>query len=192
MNKKFSNLIAWVVIFFCVALFTLVLNWYWVKNDSAIQGLIFGLLFSFIGAIVGGLTSGYGSYLGGVQGAKENYELKKKQDEYLATTTLLRLIDFTYEAVKSKKEFLDTGSIEFNVIYDNEWPKYLSSSGSFDTREIANIILWFKTLKSLEKTIEENKGKINKFSFLIMVEHHLLGIEKILEDKSNIYTRLNF
>ena len=189
LNKKFSNLIGWVVICFCVALFTLAWNWYWVKNDPPTQGLIFGLLFSFLGAVVGGMTSGYGSYLGGVQGAKENYELMKKMDVDSARKKLYRQLHLTWKLVNAIKnppnEKLEKMKEIYGayILYDTEWPKHVSLIEDLTDSDVEKIVLWFHQIVEIEtRCARVETGKMEAWVLAESFEDgDLDNIKKILE-----------
>ncbi|WP_378955399.1 hypothetical protein [Pelosinus sp. sgz500959] len=155
MNKKFSNLIASVVIFFCLALFVLAWNWYWVKNDPAVQGLIFGLLFSLLGAIAGGLASGYGSYLGGIKGAKINNQLNEEQREKICRNLLIKQLKFTLDLhnkiIKNRTYFQYE-----HIIYDPQWRQYVGEI-DFSSDEFNAVIDWFVELTYLQSRFKEDR-----------------------------------
>ncbi|WP_312202903.1 hypothetical protein [Anaerospora hongkongensis] len=141
-------------------------------------------LWGFIGTLVGAIIS----YFGNKAGAIKSHELQVEREKRVAASSLLRLINFTYEAVKAKKEILNSVTeIEFRVIFDREWPKYISTSGIFSKKEITIIILWFNLMEYLEATISENNGKIHIFAFNILVDAHIQDIESILEKYSEEY-----
>lgn len=146
MDGRFKNLIIGIILFFIIALITLGLNWYWIKNDTPLQSLIFGFLFSFAGAIVGGFAGGYGSYLGGINGAKQSITLLSDKEREQAKRQLMSQLKYTTMLFSKDTAYIIHGTL----IYDNDWPRYLGLIPEFSDDEIKHISLWFSTLRMLD------------------------------------------
>jgi hypothetical protein len=138
--QKFWNFIGWLVIGFSVALFLVAANWYWIKNDAAIQWLVGGFLFSFAGAVAGGLAGGYGSYLGGIQGAEK--EALRQQD--VAKRKLGRTLKFTLLLVKQMAVKVEGGGYRNinDVFFDPRMLDYAAEIDDLSTEEISALFSW--------------------------------------------------
>ena len=123
-------------------------QWYWIKNDSQyLQALV--IMYSFLGAITGGLAGGLGSYLGGVEGAKINFNLligqqqqERHENKEKHRRLILNQLKYTYEILSDS-----FAEVEFkDLLYDDNWHIHLVEC-DLDQKDKDVVFAWFKKIK---------------------------------------------
>lgn len=155
MNKRFSNFIGSLVLFICFILLYVLINWWWIKNDQALQNLIFGFVFSFIGAISGGIAGGYGSYLGGIISS----EKARAHQQKVAGRKLGRILNFTSFAMSKIGEAKQRGANQIsnmdNIFFDNKWYDIMSEIDCLSPEEQILIMKWFHYVQRVQNMIDQ-------------------------------------
>jgi len=141
--------------------------WYWLvdpNNQAIVIASIASLISALIGALVGGIIGGTGSYLGGIRGAKQNYNLasiiaKKQLHKQLEYT----IITFQYYIKKQESTGQPSHEIHKGTfLYDLDWPKHLSLINCLTDNDEASILVWFNKITRLEIYGENHNGIIAK------------------------------
>lgn len=139
-------------------------DWVWIKNlianDTGGQSFVAAL----IGALVGGTVSGIGSFFGGTEGAKKNFELQAKHEEYLATQRLYNGLVASYEQIEifmSLEGSIDSSMLG-KLIFDPDWQQELALVQGLSGEEVRLIIDWYMVLAQIEVSSPNFQRKIDK------------------------------
>ena len=156
------NSIAFVLVFLGASFLYIAFQWYWIKNDTAFLGVLNGFFFSFIGAVMGGIIGGYGSYFGGINGAKQAFELQKLRDNYIAVQSMASLLSYTssiFIGTCRMDPHKDLDGLD-KLVYDKEWPKYLAQIDGQEDHKW-NIVTWLQQMHKIEERASLNNGKLS-------------------------------
>lgn len=174
-----------IMIFFILVY--LVYDWDWIKSLIKTESGGQTFIASLIGALIGGTIGGVGSYLGGIEGARRNFDLISDQDKKHARLRLLKHLRFTYRLLRAIiRENRNATRISL-LTYDKCWPEQVAKIDNITDKEFEEIILWFTRLDALQHAALKNQGLLLthrvKREF---TEENLNKMDKIIKRVSNL------